>query len=991
MAPPYWANEAQRTWLHGWMPDFVRRQAEKKLHLFWPTLYAAWFEQFPEHTALKLPLPKAEGARELTPDELATLVAAILARKNYRYQRKKIAKGGGVVAAVQMSTLLDSLFDMRTKTKGRVHQAIEIFQKRNRDVIKAALEAASYDKLDARDEEDDWTDEADGSEAAKIKSTKSDRMRTRTRVVMALWQAASPEEKEAVYAEVEKEKEEQRATDLKEESDNAPRTPAQLQDAIDVVDTFFVKAHAAVQKSTEWVGLSIVGGCNPRLGGNLSMKIICNGATPGGNDFEDFYDEFQNVVQVFERFLQLVFSPEHCKSRALDGKAASTSDPTRPVTVIPAPAPTAPAPLTEPAKKKKKRTKTKSPAVVEEPIQGTDPVQAQAQPAAATNLVQLDNADEGLFSTAGDLVNVQLDDLRVRAITPSPTLSPNATSPWNDETQDGDTSFFDNGDQATHNNLSWSLGMPPPLSPRSAGAIAERERGGAPGDGPTMAVIDPELMALSVSPSPTSVSERPKPKAAFRGAAARAGPESTVTESAASAFRLSPLFDALRPTSAPRTPLIFGASPASTPGYTSPFAFTFKPALKMPVAAKPAGGPTTAARTLSMIIGAKPTTAAVAAHPSPPAVAPPPLPVAPAAHSSSPIAAAAAIMAPVPPPVATGPAFAGAPAPPPVAAAPIVAARSSPPVLTAPPITTAPPLPAAPAVPAAPALMTAPTNLDDLELPECRPVAKPPIKETVRKGRKPPGPKRKSGTKKVANKKAAASQAQAVASVTAGAKKRGRPPKAAAAAASGEPLDDVSNLPTAETGTIVFCTKVGNNRASARKAAQQEKANQAKATEDARKAQVAKGWLPGPEGSVTFLPPRVKKPTRNWEGAEFVLPKVNTRPRAPQLDASEKALLARAAAAKATRTSTKRKTPLQRTRPAPTKSRRRRLERCQRGLLNQPPSLLNQLKRTAAQPALTAAAQRRLIFMTLDLDGPFICYLLVHNVVLRRIISCNTS
>jgi hypothetical protein len=81
MVPKYWANDEQRTWLHGWMPDFVRRQAEKKLHLFWPTLYAGWFERYPEHTALNLPLSNAKDARELTPDELATLGAAILARK----------------------------------------------------------------------------------------------------------------------------------------------------------------------------------------------------------------------------------------------------------------------------------------------------------------------------------------------------------------------------------------------------------------------------------------------------------------------------------------------------------------------------------------------------------------------------------------------------------------------------------------------------------------------------------------------------------------------------------------------------------------------------------------------------------------------------------------------------------------------------------------------------------------------------------------------
>ncbi|KAF8130399.1 hypothetical protein K438DRAFT_2032283 [Mycena galopus ATCC 62051] len=851
MAPKYWANEEQRSWLHGWMPDFVRRQAEKKLHLFWPTLYAGWFERYPEHTALNLPLPNSESVRELTQNEIATLGAAIMTRKTqieswYRYQRKKIAKGGGIVAATQMSTLLDSLFDMRTRSKGHVHQAIEIFQKRNRDAIKAALEAASYDKLDTRNDEDNWTDEADGSEAAKIKSSKSDRMRTRTQVVMALWQAALPEEKEAVYAEVEKEKEEQRAADLKEESDNAPRTPAQLQDAIDVVDTFFAKAHAAIEKSTEWVGLSMVGGCNPRLGGNLSMKIICNGATPGGNDFEDFYDEFQNVVQAFERFLQLVFSPEHCQSRALDAKAASTSDPTRPVTIIPAPIPATLSPPTEPAKKKKKkRTKTKSPAVVQEPIEGASILSASttALPTPGVNSVQSDTRDEDLSSIVGDSADVRLDDLEASGAIPlSPTFSP-----WDHGNEDiGVSSLLldDETEAAHHNNSSWPLGMTPPLSPRAAGAIAQRERGGAPGEGPAMAAIDPELIALSVSPSPTSE-------------------------------RLMPCVP--RPRHTPRTPL----APSVT--------------------AKPAGAQTTAARALSDIIGAKkfltPTSFAThsplpdaAARPSPPVAAAAPIrcgsaylaAAAPArcrCSSVSPITAALRISAPPPPPIAPAHQSLIAAAAPPIAA----------PVTAAPTPTTA--------------------DLADLELPESRPATKVPLDKTARKGRQPP-PRRKSGPRKVADKEAAANQAQAVASVTAGAKKRGRPPKAAAAAGSegeGEgdaPLDDVTNSPTAETGTIVLCMVVGNNRASARRAAQQEKAKQSKAMEDAHKAQVAKGWLPGPEGSVVILPSsaqkptRVKKPTRNWEGVAYTIPRVNTRPRVPLLNASGKALLARAATAK---------------------------------------------------------------------------------------------
>jgi hypothetical protein len=63
------------------MPDFIKRQAEGKLHLFKPTMEEDWFREFPEQRKLGLPLPKGPDACQLTQDELATLGAAIQARK----------------------------------------------------------------------------------------------------------------------------------------------------------------------------------------------------------------------------------------------------------------------------------------------------------------------------------------------------------------------------------------------------------------------------------------------------------------------------------------------------------------------------------------------------------------------------------------------------------------------------------------------------------------------------------------------------------------------------------------------------------------------------------------------------------------------------------------------------------------------------------------------------------------------------------------------
>jgi hypothetical protein len=92
------------------------------------------------------------------------------------------------------------------------------------------------------------------------------------------------------------------------------------------LEGLFTKVHGAAYAASNWVGMTIVGGPNPRLGGELSMKMyivsalgschqltnvcfsICHGETPEGNDFQDSCIDFnKHIVEAFEGFLQLVF------------------------------------------------------------------------------------------------------------------------------------------------------------------------------------------------------------------------------------------------------------------------------------------------------------------------------------------------------------------------------------------------------------------------------------------------------------------------------------------------------------------------------------------------------------------------------------------------------------------------------------------------------------------------------------------------------------
>ncbi|KAJ7801816.1 hypothetical protein B0H14DRAFT_2614938 [Mycena olivaceomarginata] len=123
------------------------------------------------------------------------------------------------------------------------------------------------------------------------------------------------------------------------------------------------------------------------------------------------------------------------------------------------------------------------------------------------------------------------------------------------------------------------------------------------------------------------------------------------------------------------------------------------------------------------------------------------------------------------------------------------------------------------------------------------------------------------------------------------AKRRGHPPKAAAA------LADTTNHTVEEgsdgQGVLVHCHGVGDNRKAARAAAAQAKAAERNAAAEMLAAQRAKGWMHGPDGSVVLL--RARKPARNPDGSARECKGI----RAPQLDETEKAMLARAESVRA--------------------------------------------------------------------------------------------
>ncbi|KAJ6608770.1 hypothetical protein B0H10DRAFT_2438851 [Mycena sp. CBHHK59/15] len=548
----------------------------------------------PEQRKLGLPLPEGPDARQLTQDELATLGAAIQARKGqldnwFRNQRKKIGNANGPATRVGAN-------------------AIEIFQKRNPDLIKAELTKAGYDALtetNKGDDEDDWTDETEDSAAARLKRTKSDRMRMRTRVVQGLWAEASDEEREAVGAEVLEEKRKLHEEELQREKSSAElksTSPWELQEGIDAVDAVFSDIHKAVFKAAGWVGMSISGGPNPRMGGDLTMKVVCFGQTPAGHDFEDCCVDFnENVSKAFQEFLKIVYSEQDCRACALP--AGSTDSDERQAQRI---LPPAPGPDSDNVKKSKSKSKSKKSPAIAEDSEERDSISSPSSPERSASGFD----SELVFTTANESVLGSPSAMRETELDMG-----SAGDGEDDMVMFGDfDTTRDLGDDLgmswdapqalevnEHGAQLWPLGMSAPQSPGTAAAIATIERGGMP-NGATMA-IDPLLLGVSAStnaspPSVTPSRTLPQPRPAYKGAPLAGGatinvqgfnfpvtnaaptppPVSQGASLDGSAYRPSFLFEAFcssKPSPVPMTPTISRTLPPRktpalpTPGFAS--------------------------------------------------------------------------------------------------------------------------------------------------------------------------------------------------------------------------------------------------------------------------------------------------------------------------------------------------------------------------------------------------------------------------------------
>ncbi|KAJ7111662.1 hypothetical protein C8R43DRAFT_1139059 [Mycena crocata] len=548
MPPNGWTTPEELAFLRSKIGEYLMNKARGTFWKFWPDLYEEWFRRFPEEGRMNLVGVTAGGdAASMTPEQRERVGIALEKRKEqletwFRHHSKKAATVA-VAASKAEDSLTNDLFQKKLP-RHRPHRPSELFQKRNKVLVDAALEVEGFFDINEAQMAatmDNWAEESEADQKARIKEAQAERMRIRTRVVDKLFSETSEEELRSIeelccaekkeFALINSGTKKGRKAQKERDAEDAAKepTPEEYQLAIDESAEVVARVHRILAKKTGWYGITIYGGPNPRYNGGLSMKSVCFGRTHAGNDFESAHGSFDTAISKhFQAFLKRSFTAEERRARALLQLVEPVD------TILPAldglfrlpdeDAPHAP-PVREKAKRMRKKTTKKSPAVVISiPAPATSPISATETPPRVSSPSSLPSCSLAPLPNSSPLSEHASYALHAA------DGGVGSQNPFNDESSagnplDGKLGMDGWADDYPRDAASpWPAGMGPPTSPRTAEATANVERGVEHGatyryaTQPSSPPIDPALLDGRAGPN------RPRP--AWNGAASSSVPQS---------------------------------------------------------------------------------------------------------------------------------------------------------------------------------------------------------------------------------------------------------------------------------------------------------------------------------------------------------------------------------------------------------------------------------------------------------------------------------
>ncbi|KAK7030154.1 hypothetical protein R3P38DRAFT_3189110 [Favolaschia claudopus] len=314
-----------------YLESFWLEFTELQPHLgnFWIKVTRGWLQNWPVERRLGLPLVDSTGAAigedARSPQEALAIGQAIETENkvvcnwyNNRSQKEKKALNEATPASSSTGAVGEMIAALGASSRRPRHsQRRQIWEKRNKDVINAALRAEGFKELMGVGYEGETVEER----KERISRGRSAQQTLRQKVVKRLQLEATAEEM-AIVEELYKSQEKP-----SRDSTESARTPEDFQQGIDEVGPLLKQVHTYVQQKTGLVGSTMLVGPIPNLGGRIGTQTYCHGVTAAGHTFDQAHSGWEDhVVKPLHQFGKKVFDHQTRRERAIRTQESSEPD-----------------------------------------------------------------------------------------------------------------------------------------------------------------------------------------------------------------------------------------------------------------------------------------------------------------------------------------------------------------------------------------------------------------------------------------------------------------------------------------------------------------------------------------------------------------------------------------------------------------------------------------------------------------------------------------
>ncbi|KAK7044327.1 hypothetical protein R3P38DRAFT_3176599 [Favolaschia claudopus] len=309
-------------YLESFWPEFLELQPH--LGNFWIKVVRGWLQNWPVERRLGFPLVDSTGAAigedARSPQETLAIGAAIVVRNwyNNRSQKEKKALNEATPASSSSGAVGEIIAALGGSSRQhRRSQRRQIWEKRNKAIINAALEAEGFKNLMGTGDDGETIEER----KERVSRGRRAQQTLRQQIVKRLQLEATAEEMAIVEQLYQAQK---KPSTISTES---VRTPEAFQQGIDEVGPLLKHVHAYVEQKTGLVGGTMLVGPIPNLGGRIGTQTYCHGVTAAGHTFDQAHSGWEDqVVKPLHQFGKKVFDHQTRRERAIRTQESSELD-----------------------------------------------------------------------------------------------------------------------------------------------------------------------------------------------------------------------------------------------------------------------------------------------------------------------------------------------------------------------------------------------------------------------------------------------------------------------------------------------------------------------------------------------------------------------------------------------------------------------------------------------------------------------------------------